>query len=184
MLNFNFARLFLKVFALFIVASVVYSQPAFRAKERIAEFKKIKLLEVLDLDEKTSEKFLAKYNSAEKAIRDKQDKLDEAILDLEYLVRKNSSKDEISKQTQKVLELQKELANTMFEQQKELKSVLNEEQFARYVIFENRFRERLQKAIIDRAKGRGWQNPEDSPGPERQQRKPPRKDDFEDDNPR
>lgn len=184
MLNSNFSHLVVKILAVFIVANVAYSQPAFRAKERIAEFKKMKLLEILDLDEKTSEKFLSKYNSAEKAIREKQEKLDEAILDLEYLIRKNSSKDEISKQTQKVLDLQKELANTMFEQQKELKSVLNEVQFARYVVFENRFRERLQKAIIDRAKGKGWKNPENAPGPPREQRKAPRDDDFEDDFPR
>ncbi|MFN3780944.1 MAG: hypothetical protein ACK4SO_02070 [Candidatus Kapaibacteriota bacterium] len=184
MSNFNYAHLLLKVFTLFIIANALYSQPAFRAKERIAEFKKMKLLEILDLDEKTSEKFLAKYNSAEKTIREKQEKLDEAILDLEYLIRKNSTKEEISKQTQKVLDLQKELANTMFEQQKEIRSVLNEEQFARYVIFENRFRERLQKAIIERAKGKGWRNPEESPSPKREQRKPPRRDDFEDDSPR
>lgn len=181
MLDFNFNRLIVKVFALFIVANVLYSQPAFRAKERIADFKKMKLLKILDLDEKTSEKFLVKYNSAEQAIREKQDKLDEAILSLENLIRRKSTKSEISQQTQKVLDLQKELVDTMFEQQKELKSLLSEEQFARYVIFENRFRERLHKAIVNRAKGKINRNPEDSPGPEREQRKAPRRDDFEDD---
>ncbi len=150
--NLNFLGLILLlVFAI----SNLYSQPAFRAKERLGEFKKLKLLEILDLDEATSTKFLSKYNAAEKIIQEKHKVLQDAILDLEYLIRKKASKDEIAKQSQKVMDAQKDLSNTMFEQQKEIKSVLNEEQFARYLIFENRFRERLQQAIIERAKGKG-----------------------------
>lgn len=138
--------------------SSLKSQPAFRAQERLGEFKKMRLLEILDLDENTSSKFLAKYNAAEKAIQEKHKEVQDALLDLEYLLRKKASKDEISKQSQKLMDAQKALANTMFEQQKEIKSVLNEEQFARYLIFEHRFRERLQKAIIERAKGKGNKN--------------------------
>ncbi|MGC8748924.1 MAG: Spy/CpxP family protein refolding chaperone [Candidatus Kapaibacteriota bacterium] len=158
MFRFNFKQAAIFTIAIVFAFTSAYSQPAFRAKERIAEFKKMKLLEVLELDEKTSEKFLAKYNAAEKAIREKQDKLDEAILDLEYLIRKKASKEELAKQSQKVMDLQRDFANTMFEQQKEIKSVLTDEQFAKYLIFENRFRERLQQAIIQRAKGKGWQD--------------------------
>lgn len=163
MLNSKFNRLIGILISLFLFVGNLNSQPAFRAKERIAEFKKMKLLEVLELDEKTSEKFLAKYTSNEKILREKQEKLDEAILDLEYLIRKKASKDEISKQTQKVQDLQRDLLNTMLEQQKDLKSILTEEQFARYIVFETRFRERLQQAIIERAKGRGWQDEQGPP---------------------
>ncbi len=145
-------------FILVVVFSIsnLYSQPAFRARERLGEFKKLKLLEILDLDEATSTKFLAKYNAAEKIIQEKHQILQDAILDLEYLIRKKASKDEIAKQTQKVMDAQKDFSNTMFEQQKEIRSVLSEEQFAQYLIFENRFRERLQQAIIERAKGKGF----------------------------
>lgn len=177
MLKFSFKQAVILAIILIAVQSNIFAQPAFRAKERIAEFKKMKLLEVLDLDEKSSEKFLAKYNSAEKAIREKQEKLDEAILDLEYLIRKKANKEDLTKQSQKVMDLQRDLMNTMFEQQKEIKSVLTEEQFARYLVFENRFREQLQKAIIERAKGRGWQNRNgDTPGPRK--KGPPSDDDL------
>lgn len=165
MLKFKVKALLLPLLILFVLASNSYSQPAFRAKERIFEFKKMKLLEVLELDEKTSDKFLSKYTSAERIIREKLDKLEEATLDLEYLIRKKSSKDEIAKQTQKVMDLQRDLLNTMFDQQKEFKSILSEEQFAKYILFETRFRERLQKAIIERAKGKGWDERDDSPKP-------------------
>lgn len=163
MLNFNFSQLAFIFIVFFALVGNLNSQPAFRAKERIAEFKKMKLLEVLELDEKTSEKFLAKYTSNEKILREKQEKLDEAILDLEYLIRKKAGKDEISKLTQKVMDLQRDFLNTMLEQQKDLKTILNDEQFARYVVFEARFRERLQQAIIERAKGRGWEKKDEAP---------------------
>ncbi|MCX7908682.1 MAG: hypothetical protein N2560_04105 [Ignavibacteria bacterium] len=170
MFKFNFKSAVVVLFAIVCVASNVFSQPAFRAKERIAEFKKMKLLEVLDLDEKTAEKFLIKYTSIEKIVREKQEKLEEAILDLEYLLRKKASKDEISKQSQKVMDLQRDFLNTLLEQQKEIKSILSEEQFAKYLVFENRFRERLQQAIIERAKGKGWNEKNGKP---KSPRKPP-----------
>lgn len=139
---------------LFALASIIaLAQPAFRAKERITKFKKMRLLEVLDLDEQTSNKFLSKYNSAEKLIGEKRDKLQDAILDLEYLLHKKAKKEDIQKQSQIVMDAQRDLMNTMFEQQKEIKSVLSDEQFAKYLIFENRFREEIQKFLIRRAKG-------------------------------
>jgi len=158
MLKFNLK--FFLVVLLFVLIGLpkLESQPAFRAKERLKEFKKMRLLEILDLDENTSTKFIAKYNTAEKAIQEKHKEVEDALLDLEYLVRKKAGKDEIAKQSQKLMDAQKALVNTMFEQQKEIKSVLSEEQFAKYLIFENRFRERLQQAIIERAKGRDNKN--------------------------
>ncbi|MGQ9820039.1 MAG: hypothetical protein ACUVQ1_09000, partial [Candidatus Kapaibacteriales bacterium] len=152
MYRFNF-KIGLFFLLLSFASTLLFAQPAFRAKERITEFKKMKLLEILDLDEQTSNKFLSKYNSAEKLIGEKREKLQDAILDLEYLLRKKAKKEDIQKQSQIVMDAQSDLMNTMFEQQKEFKSVLNDEQFAKYLIFENRFREEIQKFLIKRAKG-------------------------------
>ncbi len=158
MKRFNLVWLILLTFTLpiFIVA-----QPPERDRmgepmspQKLAEFKKLKLLEVLDLDEKTSEKFLAKYNATEKVIQEQHKNVEDAILDLEYMIRKKVGKDELAKQSQKVMDAQKNLVNALMEQQKEIKTVLNEEQFAKFLVFENRFRKELQRFIIDRAKGK------------------------------
>lgn len=141
------------IFLFAFVSIIVLAQPAFRAKERITEFKKMKLLDLLDFDEQTSNKFLSKYSSAEKLIGEKRDKLQEAILDLEYLIRKKAKKEDIQKQSQIVMDAQRDLVNTMFEQQMEIKSILSDEQFAKYLIFENRFRKEIQKFLFRRAKG-------------------------------
>lgn len=153
MLTFNWKCLFATFVALISSAAILIAQPPFHARERISEFKKIKLLEILDLDEQASEKFLAKYNSAEKIITEKLEKVQDAMLDLEYALRKKSGKEEITKNTQKVMDAQRDLLNTMFEQQKEIRTVLNEEQFAKYLLFENKFRGELQRLLIERAKG-------------------------------
>lgn len=156
----NSKKCLLLVFFAFI-ASTAFAQPAFRAKERIAEFLKMKLLEFLDLDEETSNKFLPKYSQSEKIIGEKHQKLQDAVLDLEYLLRKKAKKEDIQKQTQAVMEAQQDLTNAMFEQQKEIKSVLNDEQFAKFLVFINRFREEIQKFLIKRAKGKAFQNKEE-----------------------
>ncbi len=153
MLIFKLKYSFGVVLMLICPIAVAIAQPPFHAKERISEFKKIKLLEILDLDEQASDKFLAKYNTAEKIIGEKLEKIQDAMFDLEYALRKKASKEEISKNTQKVMDAQRDLTNTMFEQQKEIRSVLNEEQFAKYLLFENRFRGELQRLLIERAKG-------------------------------
>lgn len=153
MLTFNWKSLSATLVALICSATISIAQPPFHARERISEFKKIKLLEILNLDEQTSEKFLAKYNFAEKIITEKLEKLQDAMLDLEYALRKKSGKEEITKNTQKVMDAQHDLLNTMFEQQKQIKTVLNEEQFAKYLLFENKFRGELQRLLIERAKG-------------------------------
>lgn len=153
MLTFNWKYLFATIIVLMYSATILIAQPPFHARERISEFKKIKLLEILDLDEQTSEKFLAKYNSAEKIIAEKLEKVQDAMLDLEYALRKKSGKEEIAKNSQKVMDAQHDLLNTMFEQQKDIKRILNEEQFAKYLLFENRFRNELQRLLIERAKG-------------------------------
>lgn len=153
MLTFKWKRLTATITVLICSAITLVAQPPFHARERISEFKKIKLLEILNLDEQTSEKFLAKYNSAEKIISEKLEKIQDAMLDLEYALRKKSGKEEIAKNSQRLMDAQRDLLNTMLEQQKEIKGILNEEQFAKYLLFENRFRSELQRLLIERAKG-------------------------------
>ncbi|MCX7880315.1 MAG: hypothetical protein N2517_06615 [Ignavibacteria bacterium] len=169
MSNSNVKALILVVFAFILALQEAFAQPAIRARERVSEFKKLKLLDILELDEKTSEKFLAKYNAQEKVVKEKHEKLQENMLDLEYLLRKKASKDEIAKQTQKVLDAQKDFANAMFDLQKEIRGILDDIQFAKFILFENRFRTELQRMIIEKAKRFG--------GDEKPRRKQPR--DFE-----
>lgn len=162
MLKFHLKRLIIFLLTLLLMSgSQVNSQPNPKAMEQIKQFKKIKLLEVLDLDEATAEKFLVKYNSNEKKVEEKKKQLDDAVEDLENSLKNLSSKDEVAKKTEKVLQLTNEFQKVIDESLQSMKSILNEVQFAKYIIFEQKFRGEIQKAIIERMKKRGRGNPDE-----------------------
>lgn len=122
------------------------------AKERIATLKKVKLLEKLELDEKVADKFLVKYSSMESKIEELKSKIGNAVSELTELIAKDASKDDIVKITNELQKLQKDFSDLLFQTQQEMKSLLNEIQFAKYLVFEHQFREQVQKIIMKRMK--------------------------------
>jgi len=120
------------------------------AKEKIATMKKVKLLEILDLDEKASDAFLAKYTSWENKIEESRMELDKSMDELEKSLKSGDSKEAITEKTEAVRKKQKEFADMLFNAQTDIKSILGETNFAKYVLFEHKFREELQKQIMKR----------------------------------
>ena len=156
MLKYHLKTLLIIFLAFFLLFnSNAFAQPNPKAMEQLKQFKKIKLLEILDLDEATAEKFLVKYNANEKKVEEKKKQLDDAVQDLESSLKNVASKDEISKKTEKVLQLTQEFQKIIDESLQSMKSILNEVQYAKYIIFEQRFRGEVQRAIIERMKKRG-----------------------------
>ena len=98
-----------------LIDSNAFSQPNPKAIEQLKQFKKIKLLEILDLDEATAEKFLVKYNANEKKVEEKKKLLDDAVQDLENSLKNVASKDEISKKTERVLQVTQEFQKAIDE---------------------------------------------------------------------
>jgi hypothetical protein len=148
---------------------MLMAQPPRKAMERMEQVKKIKLLDLLDLNEAESEKFLVKYNASEKAIQEKRESLDRAVEALQNRVEEKASKEELVKQSDNVINLQNELQNLHLEKLKSMKSVLNERNYAMFLVFETNFMKELQKHIFDlmkkrsggEGKGKKWgQEPE------------------------
>jgi Spy/CpxP family protein refolding chaperone len=153
MLNFNQNIKILIFISLFLsLSAVIVAQPAEHARERIEMLKKLRLLEILNLKENEADKFLVRYNTSEQAIKDKQNNLDLAGDELELSLRANSNEKEIIEKTNKMLQSQKELQDAMTKKYDTMKEVLAPKDFAKYVIFEKRFVERLRKLIMDKAK--------------------------------
>ncbi len=153
-------RLFFKItiFALMIVimpfagkSQGVGMEDHPKAKERIQQLKKIRLIDILQLDEASAEKFFARYNQYQKPIDDARASLKEAVADLEKNVQSNSGK-EYSRKSDLVIEKQNALANAISERLKVMKSILTEEQYAKFVVFENNFAGQLQKMLMERKK--------------------------------
>jgi len=128
-----------------------------KAKEKIAELKKIKLLEILSLDEETSVKFLSKYTVIEKKIGEKKMMLDKAVEELHEALKKSASKDEIAEKTQKMIQLQQEFQKEAMDSRLSMKSVLNDVEFAKFIVFEHKFRQEFAKLMFERMRERRGQ---------------------------
>lgn len=135
---------------LFAIVATVNAQPPERMGERMQALKKIKLLEVLDLNEEEADKFLVKYNAVEKNIRDKQDQLKEVSDDLEDALRDNKDEKELATLNSKLLKAHNEFQDATSKRFTDLREVLNEKQFSKYLVFEKKFLEKMKEMLKDR----------------------------------
>jgi hypothetical protein len=127
----------------------MFAEPTNRLKERIKTLKKVKLIEILDLSEDKSEKFMIKYNIYQSKIDSKNTEVDNAIQELENVASNKNAKIEIIKlKTNLLQKVQNELVFTIQERDKEIKSILNEVEFAKYLIFERKFANELRKSLL------------------------------------
>jgi len=135
-------------FLILTLAMNLVAQPK-RAKERISTLKKVKLLEVLDLDESTSEKVLLKYNAWENKIEDQMKKIDEVEEELVKAIKKGN-KEDIKNISSKFEKERDKIVQIAMERDKDMKSILTDEQYAKYLIFEKRFRRELGEQLMKR----------------------------------
>jgi len=121
--------------------------------------KKIKLLEVLDLNEADADKFLVKYNASESNIRDKHDALKLANDELELALRAKQSDKELNDKINKMMISQQNVQDALANRLKEFKELLTPVQFAKYLVFEKKFMERLKNFMRDGPDSNPDQNP-------------------------
>ncbi len=148
-----------------IVLSFTFSvnaQPPERMGERMQALKKIKLLEILDLKEEESDKFLIKYNALEKNIKEKQYQLRDVSDDLEDALRDNGDDKELAELSSKVIKAHKDFQDAVSKRFTEIKEVLNDKQFAQYLVFEKKFLDKVKEILKDR---------KDRPDPEDRKRR-------------
>lgn len=125
-----------------------------RPLEKFRIMKKVKLLEELNLNESESEKFLIKYNSAENLIIEKQENFKKALDDLELAMKNKKSEKEILELTNKVVDAHNELLKARAKKIEEVKKVLNNEQFAKFLVFEKNFMEQIRDLMKEGPKFR------------------------------
>lgn len=151
--------IFKKTAIIFIVIAITinysYSQPANKAKERIAMMKKMKLLEILNLDEQAAEKFLIKYTAYEKKVDEQRLAVDAAADELAEAVKKDASKDDIANLTDKLINNQVKLNDVFLEKLRAFKTVLEPKEYAKFLVFESKFMKELQKILLNMMKNRG-----------------------------
>lgn len=123
-----------------------------KQKSKLHQLEKIKLIEALNLDEETSLRFFARRNEMQQEVDLLENKADDILNDLEESLNAN---EKATGATQR--QLINELLNvkTKIEKVKKqfitsLSDILSIEQIAKYIVFEQKFREEIRKIIFDR----------------------------------
>ncbi len=138
-----------------------FAQPALNAQQRIIQFKKLKLIETLALDEQSADKFLLKYTVADKRLEEARRGLHTTLKDLDEALKRKSNR--IKELTDEALKRQSDVQAATNEMIQTMRTVLDEERFARYLVFEAQFTEQMRKALMqlrrDRAENGEGVNP-------------------------
>lgn len=114
---------------------------------KIEQLEKIKLIEALDMDEQTTLKFFARRNEMRDRVDELNDSLDTITDNLET---KFSNKDEsgYKELVSKYLSIQKQIGAEHHKFISSLYDILTNEQIAKLIVFEKRFREEIRHILF------------------------------------
>lgn len=115
--------------------------------DKIAQIKKIKMLEILDLDEESANKFLAAYTAHEDKVKEAFIAYKNTMKELKEMLDNDKTTAEIKGMNEKVLEAAKNWGESMRNKNNEIRNLLNPEQFAKYLVFESDFYKEMGKHI-------------------------------------
>lgn len=135
---------------LFMIISIfsLQAQNGEKMKERLKAYKKIMLMEKLEMNEEQSIKFFARYNEQEAFIKKAKGELDQAVEMLELNV--DAGKGDSEKLMQTVFEKDHALKKSIIDRIKSMKNMLTDKQYAKYVLIEYRLIDDVKKAIKKR----------------------------------
>lgn len=149
---------YLKILFLILFSYVtIFAQPPGReeAKKRIQMMKKMKLLEILDLNEQEADKFLIKYNAWEDKLENQDKLLEQITNDLEDAIKDGKETKTINSLTAKYIEEKIKFQKMVIDKFSDLKSILSDENYGKLIIFEERFYKELGKMMWRMGPGKG-----------------------------
>jgi len=120
-----------------------------KAAERVEQYKKIRMMEVLGLDEQTSIKFFARYNKNLEVMKDLRQKQVQALARIQNLRKVKASDNEYGKVVADLRSLEDQVNQAKSKYIDDLKDVLTNKQLAEYLVFELRFQQNLRDLVRD-----------------------------------
>ena len=148
---------------LVVFASLVQAQPfgmgGERPFERIEQWKKVRMIEMLDLKEEQSIRFFARLNEHESAKRELMKQRDEALDKIERLVRNHADDKEFEKVFPDVIAVNKKLGEENLRFFNGVSDILSTEQRGRLLLFERNFERELREAMKEARRHRRGEEP-------------------------
>jgi hypothetical protein len=135
----------------FVTVDAQDAQPPVQGKaaERVEQFKKIRLMEVLGLDDQSSIKFFARYDKNLAVMKDLRQKQVQALARIQNLRKSKASDNEYAKVVSDLRSLEDEVNQTKSKYIDDLKDLLTSKQLAEYLVFELRFQQNLRDLVRD-----------------------------------
>ena len=125
-----------------------------KALERVEQFKKIRLMEVLALDEQTSIKFFARYGKHQRLLQELRRKQVQSLAKVQSMRRAKAADPEYAKLIEELQSLEGESRDAKLKYIEELKEILTNKQIAEYLVFEMRFQQNLRDLIREAQQNR------------------------------
>lgn len=136
------------LFVLILISSFAIAQPR-KVMERIATMKKVKMLDVLDLESSQEDKLLVIYNKYEKMLLENRENSKEIEQELREAIRSEKESDIITL-SDTFIANRDEVMTIIKEKDTAIKEILSPDKFATYLIFEKRFKEEIGKHLMKR----------------------------------
>ncbi|NQW29403.1 MAG: hypothetical protein HQ472_02685 [Ignavibacteria bacterium] len=134
----------------FAITSAQHNTNAFR--QRIEDLRRVLILDVLNLQGDQVQTFFAVYAKAQEKVLTSKENLMEATTRLKVAIEQKVSDSELQVLTTEVLEKTKAFEDAVHSRITNIRSILNVQQLAKYVVFETNFQEELQKKILQRVR--------------------------------
>jgi len=115
--------------------------------QKIQQFKKMELLDRLNLDEATSDKFLVKYDKWEKELMELNHQRSILVQELHLSMEKKSGDEELNSELDSLIDLTSKVDKTRHDMYVDLRSILTAKQAANLALFEAQFQKRLSNSL-------------------------------------
>ncbi|MBZ0198441.1 MAG: hypothetical protein K8H86_01135, partial [Ignavibacteriaceae bacterium] len=118
--------------------------------DKIEQLEKLRLIEILNLDEETSIRFFTRHSEFKKVTEDYHTRLDNQIKVLDELIKNGnqSSSAEYKKQINEYWKTESELVNERKKFYDSLSNLLTDEQIAKLIVFERHFRDEIRHILM------------------------------------
>ena len=115
--------------------------------ERLEKYKKMRLVEVLKLNEDDAVRFFAKQSAHEDTQRELMKSRNSALNDIQEIVRGKGDPKDLGKLTDQVQDADQKVFAERQRYQEEMKKFLSQEQFAKFLLFERNFNRQVMDAL-------------------------------------
>ncbi len=125
-----------------------------RPMERLEQYKKIRMIEALKLDEETGLKLVGRYNKHRENVKQLEENRSALIEKLEAQLKSNAADNELQKSFNEFYEIEKKIGESRKKFLEDLKEIFTNKQIAEYMIFERNFMTDLRNTVKDIQKER------------------------------